>query len=102
MKRKLAVQLLAGILVLAALLMTACGGKQTDGGATPQTGPEHTGDSAGTAAVSKDFTYVCGTEPTTLDPHLVNDNATARASGQIFETLVYRDTDSSKIGRAHV
>lgn len=95
MKRKLAVQLLAGILVLAALLMTACGGKQTDGGATPQTGPEHTGDSAGTAAVSKDFTYVCGTEPTTLDPHLVNDNATARASGQIFETLVYRDTDSS-------
>lgn len=44
---------------------------------------------------SKDFIYCCGTEPTTLDPHLVNDNATARAIGQIYETLVYRDTDSS-------
>lgn len=97
MKRTGITKLFALAMVVAMFLLTACGGNNTQtnngGNSSSQNSSDSTGE--GTSTVSKDFTYVCGTEPTTLDPHLVNDNATARASCQIYETLVYRDTDSS-------
>lgn len=97
MKRTATSRLLALAMTLTMLLLTACGGgNTTTGGSGGQSDSSQSGSgTTDTAAVSKDFTYVCGTEPTTLDPHLVNDNATARISAQIYETLVYRDTDSS-------
>lgn len=93
MKKKLLTRISALAMLLALLLLTACGNNTgTNGGNTSNDGNS---DGGSGETVSADFTYVCGTEPTTLDPHLVNDNATARISCQIYETLVYRDTDSA-------
>lgn len=79
----------------AMLFLSGCGGGTTTESAASGDTASAGESGEATASGGKDFIYCCGTEPTTLDPHLVNDNATARASGQIFETLVYRDTDSS-------
>ncbi len=92
MKRKLFTRISAMVMLASLLLLTACGGNNNTGNNAQN--PDD-GDGGNTATVSQDFTYVCGTEPTTLDPHMVNDNATARISCQIFETLVYRDTNSA-------
>lgn len=89
----------AVLLTLTMLALAGCGGgksaatAESQGGQNSPAATEAAG--GGEAAKSKDFVYCCGTEPTTLDPHLINDNATARAAYQIYETLVYRDTDSS-------
>lgn len=89
----------AVLLTLTMLALAGCGGgkgaatAESQGGQNSPAATEAAG--GGESAKSKDFVYCCGTEPTTLDPHLINDNATARAAFQIYETLVYRDTDSS-------
>lgn len=41
------------------------------------------------------FTYVIGTEPLTLDAHLISDANTGRVSVQIHENLVKRDLEGN-------
>ena len=97
MKKRIKNRACAVVLSMIMLGLSGCGGGSATSGST-QAGAVTTEAEAGAAtesSKSRDFVYVCGTEPTTLDPHLINDNATARAAFQIYETLVRRGTDSS-------
>ncbi len=86
--------------IAAAFVLSACSEKQAVQSETSAAaGTEASETSADKTTVSEDtdgqFTYVVGTEPLTLDTHLMSDANTGRVSVQIHENLVKRDLEGN-------
>lgn len=86
-------------LTLALLMLTSvlvgCGSKTGNNGSQNSTGDTtNTGD---TAQTSNEFTFVMGTEPTTMDVHFCTDAATSRILLQVHETLFKWDEESKNV-----
>lgn len=106
--------------VALALVAGACGGDDDDGGdgatatsaATEATGTEDPGDTVtdategetdatepaeeergGAAVEGAEITIALGSEPTSLDPHLVDDGGERAINDNIYETLLTRTPD---------
>lgn len=87
---------IASLFVLSACSGTASNQTSTGetagaAGATDTTVASSTGQSSG----GNHFTYVIGTEPLTMDTHLMSDANTGRVSVQIHENLVKRDLEGN-------
>ena len=87
---------IASLFVLSACSGTASNQTSTGetagaAGTTDTTVPSSTGQSSG----GNHFTYVIGTEPLTMDTHLMSDANTGRVSVQIHENLVKRDLEGN-------
>lgn len=85
-------------LTLALLMLTTvlsgCGGTGNNGGQTNNGGATTGGE---TAETSNEFTFVMGTEPTTMDVHFCTDAATSRILLQVHETLFKWDENSENV-----
>lgn len=92
-------QMSAGILsicVAAALVLGGCGGPSGKPAQENTAAKESTAQAAAPAPSGDNrFTYVVGTEPLTLDTHLMSDANTGRVSVQIHENLVKRDLEGN-------
>lgn len=97
--KKRTMQMMAAMLV-SAMVLVACGGGASN---SPQETAKVQAEtvSADNATQSSDpatggiFNYVVGTEPLTLDTHLMSDANTGRVSVQIHENLVKRDLEGN-------
>lgn len=78
------------VLLAAALVASACG-DDPEGTADPDEGGTTT--AAGQAASGGDITIALGSEPTSLDPHLVDDGGERAVTDNIYETLLARNPD---------
>lgn len=74
------------VITMAAMLLLSACGKPAEAPAadTQEAAPAE----VAAPAVSNDFVFAVGTEPTTFDVHFITDVNTARANVQIYETLV--------------
>jgi peptide/nickel transport system substrate-binding protein len=111
---------LLGALVVLGLVTAACGGDDdddagtadeatadtgadsaTDGaateGSTESTEPAATGDGSEPAVEGASITIALGSEPTSLDPHLVDDGGERAINDNIYETLLARTPDGELI-----
>lgn len=80
---------LASLLALS-LVAAACGGDDDDdGGSAGTDGTETT--AGGSAVEGAEITIALGSEPTSLDPHLVDDGGERAINDNIYETLLARD-----------
>ncbi|HET9602617.1 MAG TPA: ABC transporter substrate-binding protein [Acidimicrobiales bacterium] len=72
------------------LLAAACGSDGDGGGSTEET-------TGGTAAAVEGgaITIALGSEPTSLDPHLVDDGGERAINDNIYETLLTRDAEGT-------
>lgn len=81
-------------------MLSGCGGSSsTTNSTTPgssESGTSETGKEE-TSSASKDFTFVMGTEPTTMDVHMCTDAATSRILLQVHETLYKWDETSENV-----
>lgn len=83
--------------MMSATLLAGCGGSSSGGETTSSTAETAKGDSQETVSVSGDFTFVMGTEPTTMDVHMCTDAATSRILLQVHETLYKWDETSENV-----
>ena len=87
-------------LTLALLMLTTvlsgCGGNNGAGNNGGQSGSGGQSD-GGAEAASNEFTFVMGTEPTTMDVHYCTDAATSRILLQVHETLFKWDEASENV-----
>ncbi len=81
---------LLGSLLALSLVAVACSDSSKD---TATTGASTSGSSDGTAAPVKGaaITIALGSEPTSLDPYIVDDGAERAINDNIYETLLSRD-----------
>ena len=79
--------------VLAMLFAVGCSAQQA-----PEAAETDTSTSSEVSAPAEEadqtFTYVCGTEPSTLDPHMANATIDGQMCLQISEPLVMRNQKS--------
>jgi peptide/nickel transport system substrate-binding protein len=75
---------------------TATDGAATEG-ATDSTEPAATGDESAPAVEGAAITIALGSEPTSLDPHLVDDGGERAINDNIYETLLARTPDGELI-----
>jgi peptide/nickel transport system substrate-binding protein len=74
---------LASLLAAAGLVLAACGGGES-------------GDSSSEGSTgSAEIVIALGSEPTSLDPHLVDDGGERAVNDNIYETLLVRDADGN-------
>jgi peptide/nickel transport system substrate-binding protein len=109
MKRYFIVFLAVGLTLC--LLMSACGGQggqqsgQSEAGSGDSGPASATNPAEGSAAAPAveagtaggEFVYSAGTEPTTFDPHFITDVNTARATVQVYETLIAWNENSELV-----
>jgi ABC-type transport system substrate-binding protein len=95
---------LFGTLVVLALAGAACGGGDDEGdtasnGATASEGSDTaSGDTGSAAEPSGDgITIALGSEPTSLDPHTVDDGGERAVNDNVYETLLARDAAGALI-----
>lgn len=102
MRRNLALVLIT-VLVFA-MALSGCstnqgsnqGSQGSSGGQTTSPGASTGTDTpSASGGGSNNFVYAAGTEPTTFDPQFITDVNTARATMQIFETLVRWDENAN-------
>ena len=84
----------------AMLILSACSGtsKENTGQSAEQSVAATTAAASDTVTEKTEgnqFTYVIGTEPLTLDAHLISDANTGRVSVEIHENLVKRDLEGN-------
>jgi len=81
-------RLVAAVLVMIGMTASACGSDDDDGGSggTDTTGVD---DGGGSDAI----TIALGSEPTSLDPHAVDDGGERAINDNIYETLLTRTPD---------
>jgi len=77
--------ILAGVLIVAGLLLGACGGGGTDNGGT--TTDQSTPKPGGT------YNFVLGSDPVAIDPVLAYESEGMQVVHQVFETLVKASVD---------
>ena len=96
---------LVGAFAALALLATACGGD--DDADDPAPAPATPSDSAASGDTAADapaadgdatITIALGAEPTSLDPHTVDDGGERAVNDNIYDTLVARTADGELIG----
>jgi peptide/nickel transport system substrate-binding protein len=94
---------IAALLLPLALVAAACGGSD-DGGSdatSPSNSTESTADSvAGEDPVASEgasITIALGSEPTSLDPHLVDDGGERAINDNVYETLLARTPDGELV-----
>jgi peptide/nickel transport system substrate-binding protein len=75
---------LASLFIAAGLVLAACGSGEESGDATSE---ESTG--------SAEIVIALGSEPTSLDPQLVDDGGERAINDNIYETLLVRDADGN-------
>jgi peptide/nickel transport system substrate-binding protein len=93
-----------GTLVVLALVSAACGGDDEDTAADGEPTAEATADASGEASdtasadtasadepAGEGITIALGSEPTSLDPHTVDDGGERAVNDNIYETLLGRD-----------
>lgn len=82
------------LMCAAGLFVAACGGDDGDS-ATTTAAPAPGTDSPDTAPPASDsqITIALGSEPTSLDPHLVDDGGERAVNDNIYETLLARDAE---------
>lgn len=73
------------ITIIAALLLTACGGDSSK---------SSSGASAGKSKVAETFTYASLTDAVGLSPIMTNDSASANVTEHVYETLFKRSVDN--------
>ncbi|MGD9705769.1 MAG: ABC transporter substrate-binding protein, partial [Acidimicrobiia bacterium] len=80
-----------GSLLVLGLVAAACGGDDDgDDAAT-----EETSGGGGSAVEGAEITIALGSEPTSLDPHLVDDGGERAINDNIYETLLTRDAQGA-------
>ena len=80
------------------LVAAACGGDDDDddgasggdGTAAPDATADGTGAGGGAAVEGGEITIALGSEPTSLDPHLVDDGGERAINDNVYETLLTR------------
>jgi peptide/nickel transport system substrate-binding protein len=77
-------RLVAALLALG-LVVAACGSDDDDGDSTDTTA------GGGAPVAGAEITVALGSEPTSLDPHLVDDGGERAVTDNIYETLLARD-----------
>jgi peptide/nickel transport system substrate-binding protein len=87
---------LFGALVALGLVAAACGGDDDAGTTTTQAGGSQTTDSP-TPVEGAIVTIALGSEPTSLDPHIVDDGGERAINDNIYETLLARTPDGDLI-----
>ncbi|MCD8083034.1 MAG: ABC transporter substrate-binding protein [Clostridiales bacterium] len=97
MKKKWIALTLACLMSVTAL--SGCGGGSSSSGSTETTAFSNTGETTATdtSSASAEFTFVMGTEPTTMDVHMCTDAATSRILLQVHETLYKWDETSENV-----
>lgn len=81
---------LFAVLLAAGLMAAACGDAEDDATGTPD-GATGTVAPDGAEEAGGDITIALGSEPTSLDPHLVDDGGERAVTDNIYETLLTRD-----------
>lgn len=79
--------LLSGALVTG---LAACGDDDSGGGDAAAGGGDAVDDGEGSGGADGEITIALGSEPTSLDPHLVDDGGERAVNDNIFETLLTR------------
>lgn len=77
------------------LVLSGCSGTTSKEESTVQSSSSPTVSASSGQSAGNHFTYVIGTEPLTLDTHLMSDANTGRVSVQIHENLVKRDLEGN-------
>jgi peptide/nickel transport system substrate-binding protein len=89
------------VLVLTMLTTVGCGNVNEPAAQSnetvPNSGETATSTTPNEASSEQIFTYACGTEPSTLDPHMANSTIDGQMCLQISEPLVMRDANSKII-----
>jgi peptide/nickel transport system substrate-binding protein len=80
-------------LVAGALVAGACGNDDDATGPDDGDGTTATEQPGEPAATGAEITIALGSEPTSLDPHLVDDGGERAVNDNIYETLLSRDAD---------
>ena len=80
-----------GALLSLGLVVAACGGDDDASTTTAAGGTETTAASGGSAGGA--ITIALGSEPTSLDPHLVDDGGERAINDNVYETLLARTPD---------
>jgi peptide/nickel transport system substrate-binding protein len=92
---------LFGVVLVLGLAVAACGGDDDDDDAGSDTSEVSAGSepSAGSAPSGSGgaITIALGSEPTSLDPHLVDDGGERAVNDNIYETLLARTPDGELI-----
>lgn len=94
---------LLGALVVAGFVVTACGGddddttSETPPAATSGEAPGNTSGPTTPAAEGASITIALGSEPTSLDPHIVDDGGERAINDNIYETLLARTPDGELV-----
>ncbi len=91
---------LLGALVALGLTAAACGSDDDTGSSDTSTSDTATAETgggsettAGEAGEGAEITIALGSEPTSLDPHIVDDGGERAINDNIYETLLTRDAD---------
>ena len=95
MKARLIALMLACLMLVT--MLAGCGGKAPQSENAPVSVTPGDSAPAQSVAASKDFTFVMGTEPTTMDVHMCTDAATSRILLQVHETLFKWDKESKNV-----
>jgi peptide/nickel transport system substrate-binding protein len=92
---------LFGVVLVLGLAVAACGGDDDDDAGTGDTSDESAGSapSGGSepSASGAAITVALGSEPTSLDPHLVDDGGERAVNDNIYETLLARTPEGELI-----
>lgn len=102
MHKRRPVSFLAALLLIGALLLSACsggGGTSTDPGTTPDpgTGDPSAGDSAGTPKAGGILRFGISRDPIGMDPNIGYGVSSASLQGNIYDTLVEFTADGSVV-----
>ncbi|MEZ5219579.1 MAG: ABC transporter substrate-binding protein [Ilumatobacteraceae bacterium] len=84
-----------GPLLALGLVVTACGSSGDEPSTAASSTSAATSDSGSepTAAAGAEITIALGSEPTSLDPHIVDDGGERAINDNIYETLLFRTPD---------
>ncbi len=85
----------APALALALVVGAACG--SDDDAATPEGSTDTEVDGSQPSAAGASITIALGSEPTSLDPHLVDDGGERAINDNVYETLLTRTADGELI-----
>jgi peptide/nickel transport system substrate-binding protein len=90
---------LVGALVVLGLVASACGGDDSDSSedSEPAGTEAEASDSTAAAEQGASITIALGSEPTSLDPHLVDDGGERAINDNIYETLLARTPEGELI-----
>jgi peptide/nickel transport system substrate-binding protein len=78
------------VLLAMSLVAAACGDDDDGAAPAPDAGG---GADNGQAAAGGDVTIALGSEPTSLDPHMVDDGGERAVNDNVYETLLARDAE---------